>query len=168
MLETLIHAFVTSRVDWCNSLIFGIPDTTVLKIQTVHNACAIFLTGGKRFDSATEKLKELHWLPVKYRIKYKMLIIAHKIIHPADTCNIPAYLKTNLKIKDNENVRFTRSQLGPTFVPPNSKIKTVGDRSYRVGIPQLWNELPLNLRCVKSLNSFKKKRKTHFFKFHFT
>ena len=168
MLETLVHAFVTSRVDWCNSLFFGLPDTTVSKIQTVHNACAKFLTGGKRFDSATEKLKELHWLPVKYRIKYKMLIIAHKIIHPADTCNIPAYLKTNLKIKDNENVRFKRSQLGPTFVPPNSKLKTVGDRSYRVGIPQLWNELPLNLRCVKSLNSFKKQLKTHFFKLHFT
>ena len=62
--------------------------------------------------------------------------------------------KKNLKIKNNENVRFTRSQLGPTFVPPNSKLKTVGDRSYRVSIPQLWNELPLNLRCVESLNSF--------------
>ena len=168
MLETLVHAFVTSRVDWCNSLLFGLPDTTVSKIQTVHNACAKFLTGGKRFDSATEKCKELHWLPVKYRIKYKILILAHKIIHPADSCNIPAYLKTNLKIENNENVRFTRSQLGPTFVPPNSKLKTVSDRSHRVGIPQLWNQLPLNLRCFESLNLFKKQIKTHFFNFHFT
>ena len=47
MLETLVHAFVTSRVDWCNSLFFGLPDTTVSKIQTVDNACAKFLTGGK-------------------------------------------------------------------------------------------------------------------------
>ena len=84
------------------------------------------------------------------------------------TCNIPAYLKTNFKIKNNVNVRFTRSQLGPTCVPPNSKLKTIGDRSYRVGIPKLWNELPLNLRCVESLNLFKKQLKTHIFKFHFT
>ena len=53
-------------------------------------------------------------------INYKMLILAHKIIHPSDTGNIPAYLKTNLKIKNNENITFTRSQLGPTFVLPNS------------------------------------------------
>ena len=59
------------RIDWCNSLFFGLSDTTVSKIQTQHNACAKYLTGGKRFDSATEKLKELHWHPVKYRIKYK-------------------------------------------------------------------------------------------------
>ena len=97
------------------------PDTTVSKkkLQTVGNACAKFLTGGKTFDSATEKLKELHWLPLKNRSKYQLLILAHKMIHPADacTCNVLAYLRRNLKIYSNENVRFTRSQLGPTFVP---------------------------------------------------
>ena len=76
MLETLVNAFITSRVDWFNSLFFGLPNTTVSKIQTVYNACAKFLTGEKRFDSATEKLKPIHWLPVKNRIKYKILIIA--------------------------------------------------------------------------------------------
>ena len=120
----------------------------------MHNACAIFLTGGKTFDSATEKFKELHWLPVKYIIKYKMLITAHKTIHPADTCNIPAYLNTNLEVKKKQNVRFKTSRLGPTFVPLNSNLKTVGDRFCPFGIPQLWNELPLNLRCVKSLELF--------------
>ena len=69
--------------------------------------------------------------------------------------NIPAYLKTNLKIRNNGKRQIYKIPLGPTFVPPNSKLKTVGDRSYPVGVPKLWNELPLNLRCVKSLNSFK-------------
>ena len=66
-----------------------------------------------------------------------MLITAHKTIHPADTCNVPAYLKTNLEIEKKQNVRFKRSRLGPTFAPLNSNLKTVGDRFCPFGIPQL-------------------------------
>ena len=94
MLETLVHhAFKTRGVHWWNSLFIGFPDTTILKIQTVHNTCAKFLSGGKRFDSATEKLKALAYTGYlfKYRIKYKMLKIAREITNPADMCNTPDY-----------------------------------------------------------------------------
>ena len=93
-----------------------------------------------------------------------MLIMTHKIIHPADacTCNMPALLKRYPKIYNNVNVGFTKSQLGQTYVSPNSKLKTVGDGSYQFGIPQLWNELPLILHCVKSLKFLKSNLKLKF------
>ena len=167
MLETLVHAFITSRVDWCNSLFYGLPNTTISKIQTVHNACAKFLTGSKKYDSASDKLKDLHWLPVKYRIKFKLLIMTHKIVYPSEDSDVPAYLSSNISIKKNAGSRFTRSQLWPSLIPPNSKLKTVGDRSYRVGMPELWNKLPTTLRSIESLNSFKKQLKTYYFKLHY-
>ena len=128
-LETLVHAFITSRVDWCNFLFTGLPNTTISKIKTVHNDCAKFLTGGKKYDSALDKLKDFHWLPAKDRIKFKLLIMTHKIVNPSEDSDISAYLSSSISIKKNAGSRFTSSQLWPSFIPPNSKSKTDGDRS---------------------------------------
>ena len=89
--------------------------------------------------------------------------MTHKIVYPSEDSDVPAYLSSNISIKKNAGSRFTRSQLRPSLIPPNSKLKTVGDRSYRVGMPELWNKLPTTLRSIESLNSFKKQLKNLLF-----
>ena len=68
--KLLIHAFTSSRVDYCNSLLFGAMATVVRKLQAVLNASARYISGLRRFDHISSVLKdELHWLPVEYRIR---------------------------------------------------------------------------------------------------
>ena len=71
--QILINAFVTSRLDYCNSLLYGLPATQLNKLQRVQNAAARLICIISRFDHITPNLIELHWLPIKYRINFKIL-----------------------------------------------------------------------------------------------
>ena len=70
--KTLVHAFVSSRLDYCNSLLYGVGDGLLKKLQAVQNAASRIVTGAKTFDHITPVLRDLHWLPVRQRIKYKL------------------------------------------------------------------------------------------------
>jgi hypothetical protein len=65
---TLVHAYVSSLLDYCNTLLYGLPDKLIYKIQKAQNAAAHLITGTYRYDHITPILFELHWLPVKSRI----------------------------------------------------------------------------------------------------
>ena len=162
MLATLIHAFVTSRLDFCNTLFYNLPGSTIDRIQVVQNSCAKFLTRTKRFDSASEQLKKLHWLPIKFRIKYKLMMMAHKVIHPNNMA-IPKYISKKIKLK--EHTRITRSANAPlinkSWIP---KLKTVGASAYVFSVPTIWNKLPSHVRLIESFTAFKTALKTHYFK----
>ena len=153
MLATLIHAFVTSRLDFCNTLFYNLPGSTIDRIQVVQNSCAKFLTRTKRFDSASEQLKKLHWLPINFRIKYKLMMMAHKVIHPNNMA-IPKYISKKIKPKKHE--RITRSANAPlinkTWIP---NLKTVGDSAYDFSMPTIWNKLPAHIRLIESFTVFK-------------
>ena len=73
-LETVIHAFISSRLDYCNSLYHGLSQSTLHRLQMVQNSAARLLTGTRRRDHITPVLAKLHWLPVKYRIDFKILL----------------------------------------------------------------------------------------------
>ena len=75
---TLIHALIGSRLDYCNSLLYNIADAKVERLQKVQNQAARILTRSPRRDHITPVLKQLHWLKVRERIRYKVLILAHK------------------------------------------------------------------------------------------
>ena len=150
------------RVDFCNSLYFKLPKNSLNKLQTVQNACARFLTGAKQRDSVKEECQHLHWLLVDRRIKFKLLLLAHKIIHPNSDIIVPDYLSSQIYVKSS--ARLTRSSLGPICEMPRSCLKTVGDRSFVSAIPNLWNQLPLSLRLYNSFNSFENGLKTYYFK----
>jgi len=79
--KTLVHAFVSSLSDYCNSLLYGVSDGLLRKLQTLQNAAALVVTGTRKFNHITPVLRELHWLPVRQRIKYKLAMIVYKCLH---------------------------------------------------------------------------------------
>ena len=84
--EKLIHAFVSSRIDSCNALLFGITEKDIFKLQIVQNSAARIVERARRRDPITPMLTRLHWLPVDKRIVYKMVLLCHKvIIHQSPT-----------------------------------------------------------------------------------
>ncbi len=79
-LETVIHAFISTRLDYCNALYAGVNQFSLSRLQLVQNAAACFLMGKKR-EHITPILVHLHWLPVKFRIEYKVLTFVFKALH---------------------------------------------------------------------------------------
>ena len=77
----MIHAFVSSRLDYCNSLLYGLPQVQIDKIQRVQNAAARLIFEQPKFCHITPVLSQLHWLPIKYRIEFKILLMTFKAIH---------------------------------------------------------------------------------------
>ena len=101
-LEIAIHSFISTRLDYCNSLYTGIDQYSLKRLQLVQNAAARMLTGTKKFDHITPVLASLHWLPVKQRIDFKVLLFAFKSLNGL----APSYLTELLeRHKPNRTLR---------------------------------------------------------------
>ena len=149
---------ISSRLDYCNSLFTCLNKTSIDKLQLVHNAAARLLTRSKKSCHITPILASLHWLPVHYRIHFKVLTFTFRAIHG----QAPTYI-TEL-IHPYTSSRSLRSADQHLLDPPKTRLKTKGDRSFEATAPRLWNALPLDLRRAPSEASFKKHLKTHFFR----
>ena len=79
--EILVHAFITSRLDYCNSLFKGLPKTLFKQLQSVQSAAARLLKRELKLKHITPILRSLHWLPVYKRVEYKVLLIMYKVHH---------------------------------------------------------------------------------------
>ena len=79
-LLTLIHAFITSRLDYCNSLFYGATATHIEKLQRIQNAAARLATGSSKFCHMKPILRQLNWPPIRSRIEYKVLLLTFKCI----------------------------------------------------------------------------------------
>ena len=143
-------------------MIYGLPDGLITKLQSVMNAAARLVTKTRKFDHISPVLKELHWLPVKFRTEFKILLMVYKCINGL----APTYLNNRLCLKPNKGLRSDSKHY--LSVPVTKlKTKTYGDRSFSIAGPNLWNTLPHDIRMSKSLDVFKKNLKTHLFNKHF-
>ena len=79
--QTLIHCFISTCLDYCNAILTGLPSKTLDRLQYVQNSAARVLTGIKPWQHITPTLMQLHWLPVKFCIQFKILLITHKSLH---------------------------------------------------------------------------------------
>ena len=93
--EKLVHAFITSRLDTCKSLLFGLPACELDKLQRIQNAAARLVSRVKGHCHMKPVLRNLHWLPVRKRIMFKIIFITFKAIHGL----APAYIRDLLNIR---------------------------------------------------------------------
>ncbi|KAI2660988.1 RNA-directed DNA polymerase from mobile element jockey [Labeo rohita] len=155
--EKLVHAFMTSRLDYCNALLGGCPASSINKLQIVQNAAARVLTRSRKYVHITPILKSLHWLPIRFRISYKIALLTYKALNGL----APAYL-TSLLPRYNPS-RSLRSQNSGLLVVPRIAKSTKGGRAFSHLAPKLWNSLPDNVRGSDTLSLFKSRLKTHLF-----
>ena len=75
--RTIVHALVMSRLDYCNAILYGLPDAQLLKLQLVQNSAARQVTGTRIWEHITPVLFALHWLPIRQRIQFKLLLLVY-------------------------------------------------------------------------------------------
>ena len=155
---TLVITLCISHLDFGNALLYGLPEKSIAQLQRVQNICAKLVLNRSKYDSNTECLKELHWLPIRKRIEFKILSLMFNAVKG----DAPMYLKNMIKPK-SINRLTRRSELHYILEIPRTKSKTFGPRAFEVSGPTLWNSIPDSLRLNVNLSTFKKSLKTHLF-----
>ena len=132
-LISVIRAFVTSRLDYCNSILYGLPSSELIKLQRVQSAAARLVTSTPRYCHITPSLYELHWLPVKFRINFKLLLITFKALHGM----APKYIADLHTIRKKGNYSLRSNDSIILEYPKKKSLRSFGDRSFSVAATKL-------------------------------
>jgi len=156
--EKIVHAFVTSRLDFNNSLLYLLPKKYLARLQRIQNTAARIVVKAPKYSSISSILQALHWLPLQARIEYKISIMTWKALSNLAPCYIVELL---LPYRANRSLRSNDSNL---LVIPRTRTN-FGERAFSIAAPKIWNSLPPNIRQLEqSFDSFKSSLKTHLFR----
>ena len=102
--KTLVLAFISNRLDYCKSLLYGITDNLFRRVQAAENAAARLITGVWQHEHITPVLKQLHWLPVRQRVHFKLAVIVFRALHGT----APSYLAEDCQLVASTDCRELR------------------------------------------------------------
>ena len=158
-LQILVHSLVLSRIDYCNSVLYGLPKSTLSPLTSViHTAARLVKNLGPR-DHITDSLRQLHWLPIQARISFKICLLMFKVM----SGSAPLYLSSLVTpCTALDSRRGLRSSSKGDFLVRRTNLQ-FGNRMFEVAGPAEWNSLPEQIRRSASINTFKTKLKTHLF-----
>ena len=154
-----------SHLDYCNSVLAGLPDVDIFKMQCIQNIAAKMVVSNDvnmKDSNSRSILAKLHWLPIRRRIQYKILTLVHKCL----ASGVLKYLNNLLaEYPYAERRQGLRSQHQEgRLVELKTKHKTFVARSFSCAGPKLWNRLPNALKTIEDTQQFKNKLKTYLFK----
>ena len=154
IVQNCLRMLVSSRLGYCNSLLSRIAETDLTKLQRVLNRLAHAVPKSPPFTRGVPLLRSLHWLPVKYRVHFKICLLTYKALHEEQ----PVYLRSLIAISLPS--RSLRSNRGITLSIPRIKTNT-GSRAFSSCAPSLWNNLSLSVRSATSVATFRRPLKTY-------
>jgi hypothetical protein len=148
-------SLVQSRLDYANSLFFGISKSNLTKLQRVQNTLARIVLKRHPRHPSSGLLSELHWLPIDRRIEFKLATITHKALFSHQ----PPYLSSLLHpYSPSRSLRSSDQQL---LAIPRCTTE-FGRRSFSHAAPSVWNNIPIEIRSIPDITVFKRKLKSHF------
>ena len=157
----LVNSFVISRIDYCNSILAGLPACEFDRIQSVLNSAARLIYGRSKCDHVTPFLRDkLHWLRAEQRVRYKCCLMVYKALSGLAPHYIEQFCK---KVAVSESRVCLRSAAQNKLVIPRT-ITKFGERSFSVSGPSAWNTLPDHIKLSPTIDCFKPNLKTFLFR----
>ena len=150
----MVQTSIMSRIYFMNILLVNLPNKEIDKLEKIQNTCIGVIFMLPKRTPTTSYLKELHWLPVRLRIRHKLLTLTYKSLHD----EAPEYLKELLQVSDRpQRMKYC------CLLKPNKNDGKFGKRSFMTVAPKEWNLLPAEIRNAPSVQAFKKRLKTYLF-----
>ena len=163
----LVHANILSMIDYCNSVYIGITMKNIQKLQKIQNNAVRFifqLNGWKKWTLISPYLKKLHFLPVIYRIQFKVALLVFKCINNL----APNYLKDLISIRDAKKITLRLDHDFYLLNKPAPANFSRTEGSFQLSGPNIWNDVPYEIRCLTDIEVFKKSLKTYYFNLAFS
>ena len=162
--QILVQSLIISRLDYCNVLLAGLPASDIQPLVRIQNDAARLVFNQPKFSHVTPLLRDLHWLPISARIKFKTLVLAYRAVH----LTAPPYLQSMVRLQTSHRSLRSTTGAGRLAPPPLRGVKNRSSRSrlFSSLAPQWWNELPPSVTTAESLPIFRKRLKTHLFRLH--
>ena len=156
----LIHALITTTLDYCNGILFNLPKNKIERLQRIQNQAARMLKRIPRRNHITPVLKDLHWLRINERIEFKILILTHRAFYETG----PRYLSELIKKHNSSNRTRRANDHCLLSIPPISKMcaNSYFERSFSYAAPFLWNRLDMSIRML-DFDHFKSRIKTELY-----
>ena len=147
---------LSSRLYYCNSLLHGIADIDLARLQRVQNQLARLVTKSPPFTRSLPLLRSLQWLPVRFRILFKISLLTYETLREKQSVYVDSLLAASIPS------RSMRSNNDSSLSVPRFKTNT-GARAFHCCAPSLWNNVPLSVHSAISVATFEKYLKTHLF-----
>ena len=161
---SVANAFVSSQLDYCNSLFRSLSKFNLHRLQSIQNSAARIVTNSSKYTLITPVLKKLHWFPVQFRSEFKLATLVYKFIHTGFPKYFAPYLSTYHTTYNTRRSQSVANFLNvPKFQPTIHKSTKQFGFSFTFDAPTVWNSLVEDIRASPTIATFRKKLKTYLY-----
>ena len=161
---SVANAFISSRLDYCNSLLRSLSKFNLHRLQSIQNSAARIVTNSSKFTWITPVLRKLYWLPVQFHSEFKIATLVYKFIHTGFPKYFAPYLSTYHNTYNTRRSQSVANFLNvPKFQPKVHKSTKQFGFSFTFDAPTVWNSLPEDICASPTIASFRKKLKTYLY-----